>query len=171
MMCLGESEQLDKSFDYNLTEKEYRDLNFKKTSNLLAACCEAGARIIGIKDKKHLGRLNSFGKYLGYAFQIIDDILDFIAHPQELGKPVINDLKQGTVTLPLIYMLQKKSYRKIIALVENISDVSSIRDIIRKMVIKSGALKYSLGEAYKAIDIARRDLNNLLHRLTEIICI
>ena len=73
---------------------------------------------------------------------------------------MINDLKQGTVTLPLIYMLQKKSYRKIIALVENISDVSSIRDIIRKMVIKSGALKYSLGEAYKAIDIARRDLNN-----------
>lgn len=159
IMCQGESDQLDRCFDYNLSEKEYQLQNFKKTSILLAACCEAGALSAGIEDEKQLGHLRSFGKYLGYAFQIIDDVLDFIAHPRDLGKPVINDFRQGTVTLPLIYMLRKKYYRKFISLIDNSSDMPSIRNIIRKMVIKSGALEYSLGEADRAIATALENLN------------
>ncbi len=160
LMCQGESEQLEKCFDCNLSEKEYRARNFKKTSILLAACCEAGALAVGIKDEKQLGHLRSFGKCLGHAFQIVDDILDFIAHPRDLGKPVTNDFKQGNVTLPLIYMLRKKHYRKIIATMIDSGDVSSKRNILRKMVIGSGALKYSLDEADRAIAAAYLNLNS-----------
>ncbi len=160
LMCEGESEQLEKSFDFNLTEHEYYNLNYKKTSNFLAVCCEAGARSIGIKNKRYLTSLNSYGENLGYAFQILDDILDFTASPQDLGKPVNNDFKQGTITLPLIYMLKKPPFRKVISLIEK-REITSMYTIVKKFAIKSGAIKYSLLKAYEARDNAYNALENL----------
>lgn len=160
IMCEGESEQMDKSFDLNLTEEEYSELNYKKTSNFLAACCEAGARAAGITDKKLLAFLNTYGKNLGYAFQIIDDIMDFTAHPHELGKPVGNDFKQGTITLPLIYMLQKNPLRRVFDIIGK-RQAASIYGTLKKMAMRSGAIKYSLQQAYKANNTAYKALGHL----------
>lgn len=160
LMCEGEAEQLERSFDFNLTEEDYYHFNYKKTSHFLAVCCQAGAMSAGIKNNTYLKSLEEYGKNLGYAFQIIDDILDFTASPRDLGKPVGNDFKQGTVTLPLIFILQNKNLRRVVTLIED-KDPASFFTTLKKIAIENGAIKYSLMHAYRAKNNAYSALKNL----------
>jgi octaprenyl-diphosphate synthase len=77
----------------------------RKTASLFAACARLGAIVAGA-DEAAEARLHEFGWNLGMAFQLIDDILDFTSDESTLGKPVGNDLREGKVTLPLIYVLE-----------------------------------------------------------------
>jgi octaprenyl-diphosphate synthase len=89
----------------DLTEQEAIDLAFRKTACLLSACTQLGA-VLARRDAVLVQTLADYGRYAGLAFQLVDDLLDFTASPKTLGKPVLNDLKQGKVTLPLIYALE-----------------------------------------------------------------
>jgi octaprenyl-diphosphate synthase len=103
-MVEGELRQLETLGRANITETDYMELVDRKTANLFAACARLGA-ISGGADEADELRLHDFGWNLGMAFQLIDDILDFTSTESTLGKPVGNDLREGKVTLPLIYML------------------------------------------------------------------
>ncbi len=91
---------------------EYNRRVCYKTAALFAACCEFGARVggAGMADVK---ALKQYGECLGMAFQVFDDILDIIADQETLGKPVGGDLRDGTVTLPVIYALAEKDSRRL----------------------------------------------------------
>lgn len=111
LLCQGETRQLSKSFDWDISEQEYLRCNYLKTSQFLAVCCEAGGQIMPALPFQ-LRALREYGFNLGQAFQIVDDILDYSEQPQKLGKPIGSDLNNGVITLPLIYLLRsKKRYR------------------------------------------------------------
>ncbi|MHB9093901.1 MAG: polyprenyl synthetase family protein [Eubacteriales bacterium] len=103
-MCEGEIQQIVSSFDAQQTVKDYFFRIKRKTALLISASCELGAVACGAPDY-HIRALARFGYYLGMAFQITDDILDLTASQHQLGKPVGSDLRQGIVTLPVIFAL------------------------------------------------------------------
>ncbi len=92
----------------DLTVPEHLDLIEKKTAVLFAGCCEIAGLLAG-KDGDTLGSLRRYGLNLGLAFQVVDDLLDFTGDPRTLGKPAASDLREGKVTLALIYLLESGS--------------------------------------------------------------
>src|SRR5215469_6107147 len=91
--------QLDISFD------AYLERISRKTACLMAACCKGGATVCGGTDAQ-IALMEQYGHNLGMAFQIVDDVLDYSATADVIGKPAGNDLRQGLITLPLIYALE-----------------------------------------------------------------
>lgn len=107
-MVDGELLQLEKIGSIDITEADSMELIDRKTASLFAACTRLGA-LSGRADEEACARLGEFGWSLGIAFQMVDDILDFTSRESILGKPVGNDLREGKVTLPLIYALEDAS--------------------------------------------------------------
>lgn len=105
-MVEGEIAQLTRNGRLDVTADEHLDLVSRKTAGLFSACCEIGAVVAGAREDE-IEALRDYGMDLGMAFQIIDDVLDFTSTQSTLGKPVVNDLKEGRLTLPLIYLLRK----------------------------------------------------------------
>jgi len=105
MMVEGELLQLDRIGKIAVTEADYMELIDRKTASLFSACARLGA-IAGGADESAESRLGEYAWNLGIAFQLIDDVLDFTSREKILGKPVGNDLREGKVTLPLIYALE-----------------------------------------------------------------
>ncbi|MGI6678028.1 MAG: polyprenyl synthetase family protein [Dehalobacterium sp.] len=104
-MCQGEIFQAEQLFQTEQMEKEYFHRIEQKTGKLLSACCQSGAMIARGKQA-HISALKNYGTYLGYTYQIVDDLLDFRGNSLDLGKPVCQDLRQGNITLPILYLLQ-----------------------------------------------------------------
>lgn len=104
-ICLGELLQMDSKCDYDQSVDDYYRKIERKTATLLATCCFC-AGVVGRLDERRRGALQRYGHLLGMAFQIADDVLDYVATEEQLGKPVAADLRQGTVTLPFMLALQ-----------------------------------------------------------------
>jgi octaprenyl-diphosphate synthase len=106
VMVEGEMLQFTLLKRMDVTEGEYLDLIYRKTAALFSACLRVGALVGGPAEGAEL-RLGSCGLNLGMAFQVVDDLLDFTSSEERLGKPVGSDLREGKVTLPLIYLLPR----------------------------------------------------------------
>ncbi len=105
MMVEGELIQLERIGKLEVSEADYMELVDRKTAGLFSACARLGA-LIGGADPATEERLGDYAWNLGMAFQLVDDVLDFTAREKTLGKPVGGDLREGKVTLPLIYALE-----------------------------------------------------------------
>ncbi len=92
----------------DLNEAEATELAYRKTARLFSGCSRLGA-VLGEQPKDVEDALAEYGRNAGLAFQLVDDLLDFTASPEKLGKPVLSDLKEGKVTLPLIFALQAQA--------------------------------------------------------------
>lgn len=103
-MSQGEIDQLDKKGKIDLTEDEYFQIIERKTAALIQGACQSGAILSGA-DKKTEESLKLFGFHIGMAFQMIDDLLDYMASPQDWGKNLGADMREGKMTLPLIISL------------------------------------------------------------------
>jgi octaprenyl-diphosphate synthase len=108
MMVEGELSQLERLGKIDVSEADYMELVDRKTASLFSACARLGV-LMGGADEAAEARLGEFSWNLGIAFQLVDDVLDFTAHEKTLGKPVGNDLREGKITLPLIYALEQAS--------------------------------------------------------------
>jgi octaprenyl-diphosphate synthase len=104
MMVEGELIQLERIGKIDVSEADYMELVDRKTAGLFSACARLGAAIGNASDETEM-KLADYAWNLGMAFQLIDDVLDFTARETVLGKPVGGDLREGKVTLPLIYAL------------------------------------------------------------------
>jgi len=103
LLSVGELLDVELSHTFNDSEARYFDMIYKKTASLIEASAKAAALLAG-KD----GDIYAlYGKNLGLAFQIIDDILDITQSSETLGKPSLNDFKEGKTTLPYLYMYRK----------------------------------------------------------------
>lgn len=102
-MTEGEILQLTLLGEANISEAQYFDVLKRKTAYLFSASCEIGS-ILGGASEKQQTALRDYGLYLGTAFQLIDDLLDFTSNEEALGKAAGADLLGGKVTLPLIYL-------------------------------------------------------------------
>ncbi|MBI3896220.1 MAG: polyprenyl synthetase family protein [Acidobacteria bacterium] len=121
LMVEGELIQWGMLGRLDLTVEEHLDLVYRKTACLFEACTRLGA-VLARQDAQTENRLAEYGRNLGMAFQLVDDLLDFTASEAVLGKPVGSDLREGKVTLPLIYLLARctpDTYRKIASVVQN----------------------------------------------------
>ncbi|HXJ40067.1 MAG TPA: polyprenyl synthetase family protein [Bryobacteraceae bacterium] len=108
MMVEGELIQLDRIGRIGITEADCMELVDRKTACLFSACARLGAVSAGATNELE-DKLGDFAWNLGMAFQLIDDMLDFVSREDTLGKPVGGDLKEGKVTLPLVYALEQAS--------------------------------------------------------------
>ena len=106
-VCEGTIMEMMTAGRIDLTIESYYEKISHKTACLIAACCKGGAIVSQASDEE-INLLYEYGINLGIAFQIIDDILDYTEDQATIGKPAGNDLRQGMVTLPLIYALQKQ---------------------------------------------------------------
>ncbi|MDP4280190.1 MAG: polyprenyl synthetase family protein [Dehalococcoides mccartyi] len=108
MMSIGEMNQAFDAFNLKQTREQYLDRICKKTASLFILATESGA-ILSKAPEQSIKILREYGYNLGMAFQIVDDLLDFLSTEDELGKPVGSDLAQGTLTLPAILILERQS--------------------------------------------------------------
>lgn len=107
VICNGEVRQMFDGRGRRVSRREYEQRIYSKTASLIAMSTEAGA-ILANADEGTSGALLTYGERLGLAFQIVDDVLDFVADEGTLGKPVGSDLRQGLVTLPLLLFLEEE---------------------------------------------------------------
>jgi octaprenyl-diphosphate synthase len=154
-MVEGELVQLAKLGRMDLTEQDAIELAARKTACLFSGCARLGA-VLGNLDDAREQAMADYGHFAGLAFQLVDDLLDFTASPQQLGKPVLSDLKEGKVTLPLIYALEY-SGREGQRLVQTVLEEKGFETVrpeqITALVNESGALDRTRTAAH---DFARR---------------
>jgi geranylgeranyl pyrophosphate synthase len=160
-VCEGTILELMTAGQADLTLQSYYEKISHKTAALIAACCKGGA-IVGGATEKEIELLYTYGLNLGIAFQIIDDILDYTEDQQTIGKPAGNDLRQGMVTLPLIYALQEppqNGHHQLVQklLSESSHDEQEIREII-DWVLAGGNTERAMQDAYTYADKAREAL-------------
>jgi geranylgeranyl pyrophosphate synthase len=102
----GELAQAFNAFNLEQTRQQYLQRISAKTASLISLATESGA-ILSQAPEKSVEALKEYGHNLGIAFQIVDDILDFIGTEEEMGKPIGSDLAQGTLTLPAMLVLER----------------------------------------------------------------
>jgi octaprenyl-diphosphate synthase len=154
-MVEGELLQLAKLGRMDLTEQDAVELAARKTACLFAGCARLGAVLGNLGDAGEQA-LADYGHYAGLAFQLVDDVLDFTASPEKLGKPVLSDLKEGKVTLPLIYALESdgNAGKRMVRTVLEEKGFDSVRpEQITALVHESGALDRTRAAA---LDFAAR---------------
>jgi octaprenyl-diphosphate synthase len=105
-MIEGEIYQLSKNGDVHISEDEYFDIIRRKTAYLFGGCAQIGGMLGGIGQDQQLA-LREYGFNLGVAFQLVDDLLDLTGTEASLGKPVASDLREGKLTLPIIYLMRR----------------------------------------------------------------
>ena len=141
-MVEGELIQLAKIGRIDVTEEDALRLATYKTACLFSGCARLGAVMGGLEGEEEEA-LADYGKYAGLAFQLVDDLLDFTASAEQLGKPVLSDLKEGKVTLPLIYAMENghRDARELVTRVLQEKEFNSVRpETIVSLVHESGAL-------------------------------
>jgi octaprenyl-diphosphate synthase len=114
-MIEGELIQLAQNGNLDITEEQHLEISIRKTAFLFSACSQLGA-ILGCAGKEKEEQLRLYGLNVGLAFQLVDDVLDFTSNERTLGKPVGSDLKEGKLTLPLIYLIRdgKPDHRELV---------------------------------------------------------
>nr|YP_009314952.1 Prenyl transferase [Scinaia undulata]SCW23407.1 Prenyl transferase [Scinaia undulata] len=107
----GEVRQGMIRFNFSISMDEYIEKSFYKTASLIAASCKGSAMLSAVIEEKQ-NQCYLYGKHLGLAFQIIDDILDITSSSQSLGKPIGSDLKSGNLTAPILFALTQSDELK-----------------------------------------------------------
>ncbi|PIT52955.1 polyprenyl synthetase family protein [Snodgrassella alvi] len=157
----GEVMQLMNIGNIDITEEQYIQVIEYKTAKLFQAAAQVGAILAKATQKQELA-LKNYGTYLGTAFQIIDDVLDYAGDVDTIGKNVGDDLAEGKPTLPLIYLLNQGSPAAAADVRHALEHADrSYFDKIHDHVIHSDALAYCTAQAKKAVDAAVNCLNNL----------
>ena len=156
-MVEGELLQIQK-LGRAVSEAEYYDLIFRKTACLFSVSMRLGAVLAGAEAAQETA-LASYGRTVGLAFQIVDDVLDLTASEAVLGKPVASDLREGKATLAVIHSCDhgKASDRQAIQRVlddrsfENVS-----RGQVREILVRNGSVEYAMAVADRYAEQARR---------------
>jgi len=153
----GEVLQLLNMNDPEVDESSYLQVIRYKTAKLFEASAELGALIAQASDiERELAA--AFGRHIGTAFQLMDDLLDYTADPNEMGKNVGDDLREGKPTLPLIYLMEKGSADQQLLAREAISQNEELPDDVFDQILQgiysSGALEYTQDAARREVDLA-----------------
>jgi octaprenyl-diphosphate synthase len=161
-VSIGEMNQIQESHNFELDEKTYLQIIAEKTASLFAASCESGA-LAAESDQESKEQLRNYGLNLGLAFQITDDLLDWIGETEKTGKGLGNDLKEGKITLPLIHTLreaEESSRKKIFGLLENDFNQKDFNQIL-SLIKGNGGVEYSRQRAKNFGEKALSQLSDL----------
>ncbi len=159
----GEVLQLMKSSDPGIAEKEYLRVVYNKTASLIAAASETGAVLAGA-DKRVRAGMFEYGKAVGIAFQLVDDILDYTGTEKVLGKPPRQDLREGKVTLPLIRALRESGSadrKTAAALLSRRKRTEKEISFLAGLVESNGGIEYTRRTAESYVERGKRFLAGL----------
>ncbi len=159
-MCESEMAQANSRFDPEVTEEEYMKRIEGKTAALLEASCVSGALVSGAAQEQ-ARCLARFGRLMGLAFQVTDDLLDFIADPDDLGKPTCQDLRQGIITLPAVYLLSHPAHGRYIREAISTRTLGKKMRRIGTLLDRSGALEMARNKVRALLDEAARHLEQI----------
>jgi octaprenyl-diphosphate synthase len=154
-VAVGELRQIEESFNFELTEEEYLKIISDKTASLFQTSAASPPLLSGAPAEM-VERLARFGENTGCAFQIADDLLDFIGEAKLTGKKPGNDLAQGRITLPLIYSFSKtqtRTRRSIVKILENGTTANGFERVL-DFVHSSGGIDYARARANSLTDKA-----------------
>ncbi|WP_195573776.1 polyprenyl synthetase family protein [Paenibacillus sp. 1001270B_150601_E10] len=141
-LCLGEYQQMEQRYNFNITLEQYWEKTRNKTALLMAASLQVGARA-GMADLEVADALYEFGDYLGMAFQVRDDVLDYMQTADTLGKPAGADLRNGQVTLPAMIAKEDPYIRKHLITLTEESPIEAFDEAVG-LIRDSGALAEAL---------------------------
>jgi octaprenyl-diphosphate synthase len=161
-LSIGEMNEVQESHNFDLDEKTYLEIISAKTASLFTASCESGVVAAGA-DESTRKQLKAYGHNLGMAFQITDDLLDWVGESEKTGKGLGNDLKEGKVTLPLICTLRESdpsSKRKILKLLKNDFNRKDFDEIL-SLIKGNGGVEYAFKKAKTYGDKALDHLSEL----------
>lgn len=147
-LSIGEMSEVQESHNLDLEEETYFQIISDKTASLFTASCEAGSVAAGADPGMQQG-LREYGQNLGMAFQITDDLLDWVGETEKTGKGLGTDLKEGKITLPLIHTLRecdRSNRTKIVRLLENNFNRKDFEKILSFMK-GNGGVEYSQKKA------------------------
>lgn len=176
--CEGELQQLYYRGCHDLSEERYMDIIERKTARLIASCCYLGA-YAGEADADTCGALEQFGRHVGMAFQIMDDIMDLTGTEASAGKTLGTDLIKEKMTLPVIHYLRQASS----------SEKKWVRDVLEgqaqerysgliERLEQTGSIHYAREQAMRYVMKARRELpaslpdgqaGEILHDLAQLV--
>lgn len=157
----GELNQLSLAKEIILDEAEYFEVIKKKTASLLSVCMKIGAQSVGASPD----RVNSFeklGEYLGVCFQLRDDIFDYFSN--DVGKPTGNDIREGKVTLPLLYALKNtdsEESQKMMHIIQEANFSDADISILISFAKENGGIDY----AYNKIEVFRKKAIEIIDTL------
>lgn len=158
-MSEGEIHQLQKSRKLDMDEATYMRIIGDKTASLLSTCCEIGASS-STDDADKLRRLREYGENVGLAFQIRDDVLDYVGRKNITGKPAGLDLSEKKLTLPLIHALReapKADGKEILGMIRSGGKKMKVERIV-DFVTKHGGLSYAASRAAHYASLAQQQL-------------
>lgn len=157
----GEVQQLLNIGNLDITESAYYQIIENKTAKLFEAACELAAILGGLNDNKQV-KLAKFGMHLGAAFQIADDVLDYTADAETMGKNLGDDFAEGKLTLPLIYILQNGSdvEKQLIQSAIKKPEEANFEQI-KNIVTQSEALNYTNKKANEEAELAKQCIADL----------
>jgi octaprenyl-diphosphate synthase len=144
-LSAGEILQMEKSITRNMTKNIYYDMINQKTASLISSSCELGA-ITTSKSDKDRKATSEYGKNLGMAFQIKDDLFDFLGSEFQTGKESGGDVKKNMLTLPLIYSIEstsRKERNRLKAIIRKKKKSSETIMEIKEIIEKSGGFNYA----------------------------
>lgn len=159
-LALGEIDQFDNARNHSITEAHYFDIISHKTASLFSSCVAVGGLAAGA-SKAQIEPLKRYAQLLGMCFQIKDDTFDYY-HDPAIGKPTGNDLREGKVTLPLIYALEQTGlpeHDEMLALAHK-SELSTAEiDRLIEFAKQNGGIEY----AYSTMERLRLEANEVLN--------
>ena len=158
-MVEGELLQIQK-LGRAVSEAEYYDLIYRKTACLFSVSMQLGAVLAGA-DESVEASLGAYGRTVGLAFQIVDDVLDLTASEEVLGKPVASDLREGKATLAVIHSIDHGTAtdRRTIQRVLNDRSFENVsREKIREILQRNGSVEYAMGVADRYAEQSRQAL-------------
>ena len=157
----GEVMQLMNVHDADTTEEKYLEVIHCKTAKLFEAACQLGAILCNRSDEE-IQAMAAYGRYLGTAFQLIDDVMDYTSSSEEMGKNVGDDLAEGKPTLPLIYAIQQGSQEQAELIKTAIENGGYDRiDEVQAIIQQTGALQYAEKMAQQQAELAIAELDGL----------
>lgn len=157
-MCDGEVVQAADRFNESVTIEDYFRRIGKKTGILVSSCCRAGAAAGGASDEE-ISVMDQYGMNVGYAFQIVDDILDIVGDERRTGKPKGMDILQGNITLPFILLMKDDDYGPAMKSMIRTGKISNYDlEYINDLMSKTGIIKKSFEIAAKCIAKAKSSI-------------
>jgi len=160
-MSEGEIHQLLHRGDPAVDETDYMEVIGRKTAYLIQAACQIGA-LLAEAPSEQVGALSDYGCQLGIAFQMADDLLDYTADTGVLGKPIGTDLREGTLTLPVICALQRATEedRRLLKIIIRETEITEADfETVVGLIEKYDGIGYTRERAQEHIDQAKKSLD------------
>lgn len=158
-MSEGELLQIQKNRKFEVTEETYFKIISDKTASLITACCELGASST-TNDKNEIQLLSEFGENIGIAFQLRDDLLDYIGKKKIMGKSSGSDLKEKKFTLPLIHSINnapKKDGKEVISIIKKGAH-SKGRAYIMDFIKEHNGIEYTIEKTAQYCNLAKNKI-------------